>query len=184
VIYLTRADGSVIGKFSEEDLRAKIARGDVSPDDQYLAEASAQWKRLTEFPNAAFPWPVSRDKVAKAPPTRPLHQRIRNVLIILLVLLGLVLLLRGTRREASRASSTSVLSQIGAQAEENMALVKQGKMRVGMIEEQVEMAWGKPDHVNRYSTANGEVQQWVYSNGDSLTFTNGILRSMLTTRRQ
>ena len=182
MVYLTRADGAVIGKFGEEELRRKIAGGDFSPGDKYLVEGSPEWKRLAEFPGANFPWPVSNSSKTPTVTSKPAHEKIRNALIVVAVLLGLILLLQGTQRQG--ASAPSALEILGRQAKENMELAKAGKVRVGMIEEQVEMAWGKPDQVNRYTTANGQVEQWVYANGDSLTFTNGILRSMWTTRKQ
>jgi hypothetical protein len=55
MVYLTRADGTVIGKFTEDDLRTRIASGDVSPSDQYLTEGAREWKPLRELPGAAFP---------------------------------------------------------------------------------------------------------------------------------
>ena len=58
LFYLAKADGRVIGKFTEEELRAKISAGDASPDDQYLAEGAREWKRAAEFPGARFPWPA------------------------------------------------------------------------------------------------------------------------------
>ena len=54
IFYLARADGTVIGKFSEEGLLGKISAGDVSPHDQYLAEGG-QWLRVSVFPGAQFP---------------------------------------------------------------------------------------------------------------------------------
>ncbi|MGH7983703.1 MAG: hypothetical protein ACREFF_11265 [Candidatus Udaeobacter sp.] len=182
MVYLTRVDGTVIGKFGEEELRQKIAAGDFSPGDRYLVEGSREWKRLAEFPGASFPWPVGNSGKAQIATPKPTHEKIRNVLIVVAVLLGLVVLLQGTQRQG--ASAPSALEILGRQAQENMELAKAGKVKVGMIEEQVEMAWGKPDHVNRYTTSGGEVEQWVYANGDSLTFRNGVLRSMWTTRRQ
>lgn len=37
-----------------------------------------------------------------------------------------------------------------------------GKIRIGFIPEQVILAWGKPDHVNRTKTLVGIHEQWVY----------------------
>ena len=56
MIYLARADGKVIGKFSEAELRAKIAAGSVSPDDQYVADGASERRRADEYPGATFPW--------------------------------------------------------------------------------------------------------------------------------
>src|SRR5438552_1783171 len=65
LFYLARADGTVIGKFNEEELRAKISAGDFSPGDQYLAEGG-EWLRLSRFPGAQFPKEFSH-----AAPTSP-----------------------------------------------------------------------------------------------------------------
>ena len=179
MIYLARANGTVIGKFGQEELHRKIAAGDLSPSDKCLVEPSREWKRLAEFQGANFPWPVSSTSKSPIATSKPAHEKIRNVLIVVAALLVLILLVQGWQQQGT--STPSTLEILGRQAKENMELAKAGRVRVGMIDEQVEMAWGKPDHVNRYSTAAGQVEQWVYLNGDSLTFTNGILRSMWTT---
>jgi hypothetical protein len=76
MIYLARADGKVIGKFSEEEFRAKISAGDVSPDDQYLNAGGAgtaggpeRWRRASEFPGAIFPQPDPHEEIL--PPIPP-----------------------------------------------------------------------------------------------------------------
>lgn len=38
--------------------------------------------------------------------------------------------------------------------------------------------WGKPKHVNRTTTAKGNVEQWVYGDGNYLYFTNGRLTAI------
>ena len=63
MIYVARADGKVIGKFSEEEFRAKISAGDLSPNDQYLGDGTRQWIRASEFPGATFPKPDPREQV-------------------------------------------------------------------------------------------------------------------------
>jgi GYF domain 2 len=72
VIYLAQADGKLIGKFSDGELRAKIAAGEISPDDQYLAEGSTDWKRAAEFPGALFPW---KDQPATPAPDRTARKK-------------------------------------------------------------------------------------------------------------
>jgi len=51
--YVARPDGTVIGKFDEEALRARISRGDVSPSEQYSIEGR-EWKSIANFPGAQF----------------------------------------------------------------------------------------------------------------------------------
>jgi len=63
MIYVARADGKVIGKFSEQEFRAKISAGDISPNDQYLGDGTRQWIRASEFPGATFPKPDPREQV-------------------------------------------------------------------------------------------------------------------------
>ena len=63
MIYVARADGKVIGKFSEEEFRTKIAAGDISPDDRYLGDGTKQWLRASQFPGAAFPQPNRDEEV-------------------------------------------------------------------------------------------------------------------------
>lgn len=50
---------------------------------------------------------------------------------------------------------------------------------IGMTTQQVaeQTSWGRPNKVNRTTTANGVDEQWVY-NGGYLYFHNGILRSV------
>ena len=72
MIYLAQADGKLIGKFSDAELRAKIAAGEISPDDQYLAEGSSDWKRAAEFPGAMFPW---KDQPATPAPDRTARKK-------------------------------------------------------------------------------------------------------------
>jgi len=73
VIYVARANGEVVGKFSEAEFQAKIASGDISPNDQYLSEGGATWKKASEFPGATFPPAREASRVAsrRLPPAAP-----------------------------------------------------------------------------------------------------------------
>lgn len=57
-----------------------------------------------------------------------------------------------------------------------------GKVRIGMSEEQVIRAWGKPDAINSTITGAGKTQQWVYGRGSgsrqNLYLENGVLRTI------
>lgn len=59
-----------------------------------------------------------------------------------------------------------------------------GTVRIGMTEEQVIRAWGKPDAINTTITAGGKTQQWVYGRGlgshQYLYIDNGTLRTIQT----
>lgn len=48
----------MVGKLSEAEFRAKIASGDIFPNDQYLSEETGgEWKKASEFPRVIFPPP-------------------------------------------------------------------------------------------------------------------------------
>jgi len=73
VIYLARANGEIVGKFSEAELRAKISSGDAFPNDQYLREETGgTWKKASEFPGATFPPPDE----GFLPPLLPLESKL------------------------------------------------------------------------------------------------------------
>lgn len=59
-----------------------------------------------------------------------------------------------------------------------------GTVRIGMTEEQVIRAWGKPEKINTTITAGGKTQQWVYGYGAGsrqyLYLENGVLRTIQT----
>jgi len=59
--------------------------------------------------------------------------------------------------------------------------VLDGKVKIGMTEEQVSFAWGKPSKVNRTIGRWGTHEQWVYSNA-YLYFENGILTALQDSR--
>lgn len=49
-------------------------------------------------------------------------------------------------------------------------------VRIGMTEKEVlESSWGKPQRVNRTTTARGIKEQWVYGGTNYLYFENGLL---------
>jgi len=56
-----------------------------------------------------------------------------------------------------------------------------GNIRVGFTPEQVTMAWGKPDHVNRTKTLVGIHEQWVYGENpfprSYVYIENGLVKS-------
>jgi len=95
VIYLARANGEIVGKFSEAELQAKISSGDVFANDQYLSEETgATWKKASEFPGATFPppdegflppLPPLESKLPPLPPLPPLplgaHKPYRTVYV-------------------------------------------------------------------------------------------------------
>ncbi len=59
-------------------------------------------------------------------------------------------------------------------------LEKLPDVRIGMSQQTVlnKTNWGRPDSINRTTTANGTREQWVYARGNYLYFTNGILTAI------
>lgn len=60
--------------------------------------------------------------------------------------------------------------------------VLKGHILIGMSEEQVRMAWGRPDKINRTVTINRTTEQWIYGSSTYLYFDNGVLTSHQTSR--
>jgi hypothetical protein len=103
-------------------------------------------------------------------------------ILLVVIVLFVSAMFRATGPASKAPARSNVLSELSKQVEINMQLAKEHKVRIGMIDEQCEMAWGKPDHINRLANANGETEQWVYPNGDCLYFHEGVLKSIQTTR--
>lgn len=53
-----------------------------------------------------------------------------------------------------------------------------GRIRIGMTEEMVLLAWGFPARVNTTLNANGKLQQWVYGSGNYVYLQNGIVTTI------
>ncbi len=94
---------------------------------------------------------------------------------------------RDARMDAARAAGmdpASVAAWYAARdarmdAARAAALAESKKVRIGMSAKEVEKAWGRPESINRTTTASGRSEQWVYQNGRYLLyFTNGVLISM------
>jgi hypothetical protein len=59
------------------------------------------------------------------------------------------------------------------------AIPKKQGVTIGMTQDQVRASsWGRPREVNRTTTSNGVREQWVYSPGNYLYFTDGILTAI------
>lgn len=52
------------------------------------------------------------------------------------------------------------------------------KVWVGMTEQMAEYSWGKPESINRTTSAYGVREQWVYYSGSYLYFDDGILTTI------
>ena len=73
------------------------------------------------------------------------------------------------------------------QAEKDRALVAAAEksqkrregVRIGMsMDDVLASSWGRPQSVNRTTTAFGTSEQWVYSSGGYLYFTDGVLTAV------
>ena len=79
--------------------------------------------------------------------------------------------------EKRYANAAKKLAQ--AKAEKKAEKKAKGGVQIGMSKARVlNSNWGKPSHVNRTTTADGEREQWVYGSGNYLYFTNGILTTI------
>lgn len=56
--------------------------------------------------------------------------------------------------------------------------IKNRKLMIGMNDQQVVLAWGKPKQVNKTIDANGVREQWVYGQGQYVYLENGVLKSI------
>ena len=66
--------------------------------------------------------------------------------------------------------------------DEIIALVKGGKIRIGMTDKQVRVSWGEPDDINVTTTSYSRQEQWIYGTNYRYSryyvyFDNGILTS-------
>jgi hypothetical protein len=52
-----------------------------------------------------------------------------------------------------------------------------GPLQAGMSREQVIVGWGPPESMSRATSELGENEQWLYSDGRSADFSNGVLTS-------
>lgn len=60
--------------------------------------------------------------------------------------------------------------------------ILQKKVIRGMIPEQAQLAWGKPQQINRSAYSFGVHEQWVYGGGSYLYFENDELTSFQDSR--
>lgn len=69
--------------------------------------------------------------------------------------------------------------QAAAKAAAEKAKKKSEGVSIGMSQQDVlDSSWGKPQHINRTTTAAGTHEQWVYNLRSYLYFTNGVLTSI------
>lgn len=66
-------------------------------------------------------------------------------------------------------------------SERTKAAIADGKIHIGMTQDQARAAWGRPSDINRSVGPWGVSEQWVYrrayGGGQYLYFKNGILES-------
>ena len=61
---------------------------------------------------------------------------------------------------------------------ENAKLIIESKVRIGWSSDMCRESWGKPDRINRTTTAWGVHEQWVYGYNNYLYFEKGILTTI------
>lgn len=84
---------------------------------------------------------------------------------------GVAYKLRDKYAEETRNAAAAAAAAIKA------AKKKEG-VRIGMSErDALDSSWGRPEHINTTTTANGTSSQWVYGY-NYLYFTNGVLTSI------
>jgi hypothetical protein len=69
-------------------------------------------------------------------------------------------------------------TQIADHTAKAKAAIKENKVFVGMTTAEAESSWGKPEHINRTTTAHTQREQWVYKNNSFLYFENGVLTTI------
>ncbi|MBA3962583.1 MAG: DUF4339 domain-containing protein [Chthoniobacterales bacterium] len=89
MIYHVARDGEVLGEFSEDEFRARRARGAVLPTDHYWTEEMSEWKPVSEYrvvaktqririaPELAPPTPIVI--AVSAQPEKPVQQWYRSL---------------------------------------------------------------------------------------------------------
>jgi hypothetical protein len=94
-------------------------------------------------------------------------------------------MLRSYRRNAEfeqrmAAEKAAREQRMAAEKAARDELAKKPGVRIGMTPDQVinETSWGRPEYINRTTTAAGVNEQWVYSLRSYLYFNNSILVSI------
>jgi len=79
-----------------------------------------------------------------------------------------------------RSSADALDNKMAAEAErQRLAKARKEGVRIGMTTKQVlESSWGKPESVNRTTTARSVNEQWVYGGGSYLYFDDGVLTAI------
>lgn len=63
-------------------------------------------------------------------------------------------------------------------SKDDCEIIANGKVRIGMTQEQVVVAWGRPEDINKTVYSFGVHEQWVYGIGSYLYFEDGILTTI------
>jgi hypothetical protein len=59
--------------------------------------------------------------------------------------------------------------------------ISKRQVHMGMSDEQVRAAWGRPDHINVTVTGTVRHEQWVWGSSQYAYFDDGVLRSIQQT---
>lgn len=73
-----------------------------------------------------------------------------------------LLLLSACRGPSLAQRIDSGMQQFDSWPPETQEAIREGRIEIGFTPEQVRMAWGEPDYVNRNVRAGGEAERWVW----------------------
>ena len=86
--------------------------------------------------------------------------------------------LHGEQKEMAKASLTILEKYKKKFGLDLFLLILNGKVKIGMTKEMAILAWGKPKDINETILKNLKSEQWVYSDGGYIYFTNNILSAI------
>lgn len=81
-------------------------------------------------------------------------------------------------RERERQFEAVRNKAISRQPVELQQIIRSHKIRLGMTPEQVTLAWGRPQDINRTTTLGGTREQWVYGLKTYVYFQDGVVTAV------
>lgn len=81
-------------------------------------------------------------------------------------------------QEESRARNAAREKAISRQPAELRNVIRSHKIKLGMTPEQVTLAWGRPQDINRTTTLGGTREQWVYGIKSYVYFQGGVVTAI------
>lgn len=80
--------------------------------------------------------------------------------------------------EEARARNAAREKAIARQPAELRNVIRNHKIKLGMTPEQVTLAWGRPQDINRTTTLGGTREQWVYGMKTYVYFQGGVVTAI------